>query len=48
MVTGTSHSTNFSAYTNEVESDSKANSSEAGRADVCKIIICGIMTFLEE
>ena len=27
---GSSHSTNFSAYTSEVESDSEANSSEAG------------------
>ena len=27
---GSSHSTNFSAYTSEVESDSQANSSEAG------------------
>ena len=27
---GTSHSTNFSAYTSEVESDSEANLSEAG------------------
>ena len=27
---GSSHSTNFSAYTSEVESNSEANSSEAG------------------
>ena len=27
---GSSHSTNFSAYTSEVESDSEANSTEAG------------------
>ena len=27
---GSSHSTNFSAYTSEVESDSEVNSSEAG------------------
>ena len=50
-------STNFSAYTSEAESDSEANSSEAGPSslcltvytDVCKIIIlCRIMTFLKE
>ena len=27
---GSSHSTNFSAYTSEIESDSEANLSEAG------------------
>ena len=42
----TSTSSNFSAFISEVESDSEANSNEAGRADVCEIIIlCGIMTF---
>ena len=51
-----SHSTNFSAYTSEVESDSEVNSSEAGpNSQVVSLLgrlrsptLCGIMTFLEE
>ena len=44
---GSSHSTNFTAYTSEVESDSEVNSSEAGRVDVCKIIIMWNYGFVE-
>ena len=33
-----SHSTNFSAYTSEVESGSEANSSEAGPWSLCWIV----------
>ena len=35
---GSSHSTNFNAYTSEVESDSEANSSEAGPSS--RVVSC--------
>ena len=35
---GSSHSTNFNAYTSEVESDSEANSSEAGLSS--RVVSC--------
>ena len=38
---GSSHSTNFSAYTSEVESDSEANSSEAGLSS--QVSLCWIV-----
>ena len=53
---GSSHSTNFIAYTSDVESDSEANLSEAGPSSrVVSLLdclksptLCGIMTFLKE